>query len=59
MINAQAEMLKILTGKVEHLKLKSYTASIVSEFSELGLDLDEVAKSALFRVENIHNMTVA
>tara|TARA_R110000772_G_scaffold193315_1_gene304214 strand:- start:793 stop:1050 length:258 start_codon:yes stop_codon:yes gene_type:complete len=58
MINAQAEMLKLLTGKVSHTKLKKYVESLVVEFKELGLNLEDDAKQALFRVENLHSITV-
>ncbi len=58
MINAQAEILKTLTGEVSHTKLNNYANSIITEFKELGLDLAEDAKTALFRVENLHNISV-
>tara|TARA_R110000765_G_scaffold337753_1_gene428015 strand:+ start:227 stop:436 length:210 start_codon:yes stop_codon:yes gene_type:complete len=58
MINAQAEMLKLLTGQVSHTKLKKYVESLVVEFKELGLNLEDDAKQALFRVENLHSITV-
>ena len=58
MINAQAEILKSLTGEVSHKKLSKYTCGIVSEFHDLGLDLKDDAKRALFRVENLHNISV-
>lgn len=57
-INAQAEMLKELNGEILHSKLASFTNDIVAEFKESGLNLTEDAKIALFKVENIHTITV-